>query len=310
MRAVAVLCLALLLIGGLPACGERAAAPPAPPPRAKPEVWTTFYPTTWLTRRIAGDLVDVVCPLPDDEDAIFWQPDAKALAGYQRADLIIVNGAEFEKWVGTASLPTTRLVDTAKSFEAHFVRFEGASTHSHGPGAAHTHEGVDGHTWLDPRNMLEQAQAIHRGLSRLLPAKQAELDKGLAGVAEAMEGLDGGLKALGKLPEGRHLYASHPAYNYLSRRYGWRIVNLDLDPEAMPSDEAFAAVKATLATQPGTHLLWEATPLPEIAARFAQELGLVSLVVEPCETPSVPARDYLERWKTNLENLARAFAAR
>ena len=302
------LCLTLFLHAG---CGEKVGTPPAPPGRAKPEVWTTFYPTTWMTRRIAGDLADVVCPLPDDEDPIFWQPDTQALQGYQAADLVVINGAEFEKWVATASLPTARLIDTASAFEPDFVHFEGGPKHSHGPGAAHTHAGIDGHTWLDPILAFVQAQAIHRGLTRLLPTKQAELDRGLSALAKDLEGLDAELKALGSLPEGRHLYASHPAYNYLAKRYGWRIVNLDLDPETMPNDEVFAAVKARLTTQPGTHLLWEATPQPEIAARFEREVGLVSLVVEPCETPAtVPQRDYLERWKINLANLARAFAAR
>lgn len=302
------LCLTLFLHAG---CGEKVATTPAPPTRAKPEVWTTFYPTTWMTRRIAGDLVEVRCPLPDDEDPIFWQPDTQALEGYQAADLVVINGAEFEKWVATASLPTAWLVDSAKALEPDFVRFEGVPKHSHGPGAAHTHEGIDGHTWLDPKNALVQAQAIHRGLRRLLPAKQAELDRGLAALAQDLNGLDAELKRLGSLPEGRHLYASHPAYNYLAKRYGWRVANLDLDPETMPTDEVFAAVKAKLAAQSGTHLLWEAQPQAEIAARFERELGLVSLVVEPCETPaSVPPRDYLERWKINLSNLARAFAAR
>ena len=143
--ALLLLACALALVG----CGEKPSAPPAPVTRAVPEVWTSFYPTTWMTRRIAGDLVKVVCPLPADEDAIFWQPDTAALQGYQAADLVVLNGAELEKWALTASLPSARVVDSAKAFEKEFVRFDAGQTHAHGGGAAHTHEGIDGHTWLD-----------------------------------------------------------------------------------------------------------------------------------------------------------------
>src|SRR5262245_38391727 len=46
-----------------------------PPARAVKEVWTTFYPTTYFAKRIAGDTVKVVCPLPESEDPAFWKPD-------------------------------------------------------------------------------------------------------------------------------------------------------------------------------------------------------------------------------------------
>ena len=50
-----------------------------------PVVYTTFYPTTYFAQRIGGDLVKVVCPLPEGEDAIFWQPDDETLAALQGA---------------------------------------------------------------------------------------------------------------------------------------------------------------------------------------------------------------------------------
>ena len=40
--------------------------------------------------------MEVVCPVPEDEDAIFWNPDADMLAEYQAADLIVVDGNPLE----------------------------------------------------------------------------------------------------------------------------------------------------------------------------------------------------------------------
>jgi zinc transport system substrate-binding protein len=297
----------------LTACGSDAPEPQRPA-RAKPLVMTTFYPTTWMVERVAGDLVELRCPLPEDADPIFWQPDDATLTAYQQADLIVVNGAQFEKWVATASLPSSRVLDTSKSFADRFIAFEGAIKHSHGAGGAHVHEGLDGHTWLDPVNAKEQMMAIYRALQKLLPGHYPDLFEGARSVEGLLASFDAGLKMLGKLPEGRWLYASHPAYNYLAQRYGWPMVNLDLDPEEMPKDAVFADVKQRLAAQPGSHLLWESAPTPEIAERFEKETGLKSLVVEPCETTSAAdrasGRDYEARWKQNLIVLRQAFPAR
>lgn len=302
---------ALLLACLLAACGE---APQgggaAPAARSRPEVWTTFYPTTWMVTRIAGDLVDVRCPVPGDEDPKLWQPSREVLAGYQQADLVVLNGAGFERWAATASLPVARLVDSARELAPGLLQHAGGTAHSHGDGPAHVHEGVDGHTWLDPQRARTQARAVHAGLRRLLPQHEAALAQGLARLEADLEGLEAALRALGPQPQGQWFYGSHPAYNYLAQRMGWRVENLDLDPEALPSDEQVAAIRQSLAARPGKVLLWEAEPLPAAAERLQRELGLASVVVEPCE--AARAGDgpdgYLVRWKANVARLAPAFA--
>lgn len=300
-------CTALLLgaCGDTPQAGSRPAAT-----RSRPEVWTSFYPTTWMVTRIAGSLVDVRCPVPPDEDPKLWQPSREALSGFQQADLVVLNGAGFERWAATASLPVARLVDSARELAPGLLQHAGGTVHSHGSGPAHVHEGVDGHTWLDPQRARTQARAVHAGLLRLLPQHEAALAQGLARLEADLEGLEAALRALGPQPAGQWLYASHPAYNYLAQRMGWRVENLDLDPEALPTDAQVAAIRQSLAGRPGTVLMWEAEPLPAAAERLERELGLTSVVVEPCE--AVGAGDgpdgYLVRWQANVARLAPAFA--
>jgi zinc transport system substrate-binding protein len=301
----------------LTACGgdEPTAPPPPRTERAVPEVWTTFYPTTYFTERIAGrlggGLVKVVCPLPPEEDPAFWSPDTAVLQGYQAADLVVVNGAHFEAWVDTSSLPASRVLSVSAGFADRWIKLEGSTTHSHGPAGAHTHAGIDGHTWVDPLNAKAQADAIRRALLSLLPAKQAAIDANFAALARDLDLLDVEFERLGKLPEGTSLYASHPAWNYLAQRYEWSMVGLLLEPEEPLLGEAFAQVKASLATKPGTHLLWEDAPLPATAERLQRELGLTSLVVPPCETESTEdraaGRDWLQRMQANVETLRAAF---
>lgn len=308
---------ALLATVALAGCGgdEPPAAPTTRTTRAVPEVWTTFYPTTYFTERLAGrlggGLVKVVCPLPPKEDPAFWSPEAAALLGYQAADLVVVNGAHFEAWVERSSLPASRVVDVSAGFASRWIKLEGSTTHSHGPGPAHTHAGVDGHTWVDPLNARVQVDAIRRALLRLLPAKQDVIDAHRAALAKDLDLLDAAFEGLGKLPAGKHLYTSHPAWNYLAQRHGWPTVGFVLEPDAPLTDEQFAKVRASLQGKPATHILWEDAPLPATAERLQKELGLTSLVVPPCETESAEdlaaGRDWLARMSANVETLRVAF---
>jgi zinc transport system substrate-binding protein len=290
-------------------CGKQ--APTSTTPTGKPSVYTTFYPTQYFAARIGGDLIDVVCPVPADQDAIFWMPDATAVQAYQQADLIIINGAEFSKWVRKVSLPASRVVNTAKPFEGDFITFEDATVHSHGKGGEHAHEGLDGHTWVDPVNARIQADAIRKALVKRFPEHNAAFEEGFALLAQDLEALDTQLKGYQAIDKNQPLLMSHPAYNYIAKRYGWNIANLDLDPAEMPSDEAIQGIKDVLKTHPATYVIWETYPNKEIAERLQKELGLTSIEFSPCELLSDAeidaGADYMSVMQRNLKNISVAF---
>jgi zinc transport system substrate-binding protein len=263
-------------------------------------VYTTFYPMTYFAERIGGDLVDVVCPLPADEDAIFWQPDDATIRDYQRADLIVTNGAEFEKWLLKVSLPEARVVDSTAQITEEFIEFGQSITHSHGPAGEHAHEGIDGHTWLDPLNAIRQAEEICAGLKVVLQGHEDALETRCDALVAELEALDTELRALTEKYGGQPILASHPAYNYLAQRYEWNVINLDLDPETMPDEETLAGIKTVLEENPAKFILWESAPTAEIAARFTADLGLTSVVFSPCEQPD-DAGDYLAIMKRNVK---------
>jgi len=275
-----------------------------------PRVYTTFYPTTYFAERIGGGRVDVVCPLPEGEDPIFWMPGPETIHDYQQADLIVVNGAHFERWVDKVSLPQSKVVDTTGPLAAGLLKYESAVTHSHGTGGQHSHEGVDGHTWLDPENARRQAAEIEKALSLLVPEAADEFQTNFAALAADLDELARSLDELSAELGGRHLLASHPAYNYLGRRYEWDLASLDLDPAQMPDEETLASIRARLDSKPATVILWESPPAEEIAQRLREELGLASVVFSPCEsldeTSAAAGQDYLTVMKANVAALKAA----
>jgi len=282
-----------------------------PAPADKPVARTTFYPTTYFASRIAGDLVEISCPLPPDADPITWMPDAETISVYQRADLVIVNGADFEKWVAKVSLPPSKVVDTAASFSDKFVRFKTAITHSHGPGGEHDHTGLDGHTWLDPQNAKLQATEIRKALVSLLPDHADKLNANYAKLASDLDILDAQLKQLTEKLKDKSLLASHPAYNYLAKRYKWSITNLDLDPDATPSDEAISEIRTQMERiQPRPRIiLWESKPSDKASVRLKKDLGLDSVVFSPCEQAPGAPDDYHSAMRRNIERLQTALSA-
>ena len=280
----------------LSACGDPdTATPPAETSDGK-TVLTTFYPTQYFAQRIAGDLLTVECPVPDDADPIFWQPDSASLQRYQSAALIIVNGAEFEKWIGTASLPENRIVDTAKSFEKDFIKYEGSTSHKHGDGEEHTHTGIDGHTWVDPHYAKIQAAAIHKAFAKQWPEHADAFAANFKALADDLDALDAEFRQLDlKQP----LLASHPAYNYLARRYGWDVTSLDLDPDALPPKDAISP------DHPAKLILWESEPRNMAASILEKNHGIKSITFSPAELRG--DEDYLTTMRTNIARLKAAF---
>ena len=276
------------------------------------QIYVSFYPVAYFTQRIAGDLVEVVCPCPPDEDPAYWTPGDATVAKFQQADLIIVNGATFERGLAKVTLPESRVVETAKPFQDEFIVLKNAITHSHGPSGSHSHEGIDGHTWLDPINAKIQAGEIKTALARQYPEHAEAFEEGYAALVRDLDALDARLKVLSEKLGDELLLCSHPAYNYVARRYGWQLKTYLLDPEEMPDDATFAEMKSYLEQQPARLMLWEAQPTEEIAQRMTDELGLQNVVYSPCEALDadelVDGMDFLTVMNENVTRLEAALA--
>lgn len=270
---------------------------------------TSSYPLYDLARALTHNLrgVEVSLATPPGEDPAAWAPSDEALALYQRADLVALNGAAFEAWEALVSLPPSRTLHTAQGFEGSWLRYEAQGTHSHGPQGAHSHEGVDGHTWLDPLLAAEQAAALCAAIERARPALAAQARSNLAALTEALKGLHAEWEALAPALRQRRLIAAHPAYNYLKRRHALPLVSLDLDPEEAPGAAQRVAVEALLEGVEGEALLWWESHPSAAALEGLRGLRLRHVVVSPVE--SAPAEGgYLDAARANVQRLRDALA--
>lgn len=277
--------------------------PPPPPPPAPPRVVGLSFPACWLVERLAeGTPIRTDCFAPPGEDPPSWQPPGEAVAGLLDADLLVANGMGYEAWMATAALPGSRVVESAEQVAP--LQLAGRS-HSHG-GEAHTHQGLDPHTWMDPQSYLRQALEVSAALRERWPehaeavrANQVRLEAELIAVDTELEQATAPLRGL-------ELAASHPAFNYLGRRYGLALSSFDLDPEAL--DEAgVAAVKAWAQAADPALLLWESAPSD--AARGALPEGVAQLVLDPLEQPPAEGRyDWTSQARANVAVLRAHFS--
>ena len=273
--------------------------------RAQPTVYVVNYPLQYFAERIGGSEIKVAFPAPADEDPAFWRPNVSAIVGFQEADLILLNGATYAKWLKTASLPKTKVVNTSKGFEADYIRVEDAAVHTHGPAGDHSHAGTAFTTWLDFRLAARQALAVQQALSRLLPDQQSIFEQRYAELENDLLLLDDRLETVVAGRGSQPLVASHPVYQYLARRYGLNIRSVLWEPEVMPEETDWQELSAILDSHEAAWMVWEGDPLPASVERL-QSLGVGSLVFDPCgNRPS--EGDFLDVMQRNVDQLGQAF---
>jgi zinc transport system substrate-binding protein len=276
-------------------------------------VHTTFHPTSYFTKRIGGPHVEVRCRLPPGVAPGSWRPARETIAEMQAADLIVLNGAGLERWVKTASLPASRVVDTARGFQDEWLEIAGSVTHSHGKEGAHTHAGVDPHVWLDPLLATKQAAAIRDALIARRKGAANDFERGFAALERDLQALDRAYRALPAQQEPTWLYAAHPSYDYLARRYQLRIESLHLDADAPPTTKVHGEIESATRKRPAHYILWEREPAAGVATLIERQFGLKSVVVATAASLSAEethgGQDYLTIQLRNIAAFQRCLSS-
>ena len=268
-----------------------------------PVVQTVNYPLAYFSERIAGNNAEVVFAAPSDCDPAFWKPKDAELSAFQKADLIILNGATYAKWASTASLPGGRTIDTSAGFADKLITVMENTTHTHGDGEAHAHDGTAFTTWLDFSLAKQQAKAIADGLSARLPDKAEVFQQNFTALAADIDSLDADMKALALKIGDQPLFASHPVYQYWSRAYGLNVVAVHWEPEIVPDTNSLNELVKKSVAHDGIWMIWEGEPAAESIDKL-QQRHIHSVVFDPCGNRPDDGSDWLAVMRKNLANLA------
>ena len=308
MRLASSFAFILLLI--IAACGGNGPEPTAPIAEEAPDrllVYTVSYPLAYFAERLGGAEVEVVFPAPPDEDPAFWSPDAETIAAYQNADLILLNGAGYAKWVERATLPSSRLVDTTANAADRLLELSGTVTHSHGPEGEHEHQGWAFTTWLDPTLAIEQARAVAAALRSRLPESDAGIAERLVALEDDLTALDARFAAAAESIGEEPLLFSHPVYQYFIHRYQLNGHEIHWEPDVEPDGKMLSELGHILDHDAARWMLWEGVPMDATVAAL-DEREISSVVFSPCA--NTPAQvDWLTVMNANAEALETIAAA-
>jgi zinc transport system substrate-binding protein len=269
-------------------------------------VYVVNYPLKYFAERIGGDHVRVKFPVAADVDPAYWNPDLADIAAYQQADLILLNGAGYAKWVANVSLPRSKIVDTSRKFKNRYIYTEEVATHSHGAAGEHAHEALAFTTWLDLEFAAQQAGAIAAALSRKRPELRNRFQSNLEALVTDLKGLDRDIQTMVSKNPAIPLIVSHPVYDYFTKRYGLNVVSVHWEPDEVLHNSQLRELKGILQQHPAKWLIWEGPPVPASVAKL-KTLGVDSLVFDPCG--NVPdSGDFMTVMRHNVEDLRRAFS--
>jgi len=268
-------------------------------------VYVVNYPLQYFAQRIGGEHVNVVFPASADVDPAYWMPDRSTIAAYQLADLILLNGAGYARWVNKVTLPRFRMVNTSAGFKDRYIEAADIVSHSHGSEGEHAHEVLAFTTWIDFSLAAEQARAIKAVLIRKRPELSDIFQKNFNALEQDLMAIDRTIKEVVSKNRTRLLVVSHPVYDYFVRRYGLNIESVHWEPHEIPTNVQMVDLSRSLKTHPANWMIWEGEPVKE-AAEVLKTLGINSLVFDPCgNTPD--QEDFLSIMRQNVENLKPAF---
>jgi zinc transport system substrate-binding protein len=292
--------LVILLAACLFCCGAVAHA-------EEVKVFASNYPLSYFAERISGKSEIVIFPEIDGDPA-FWEPEPADIITIQQSDIILLNGATYEKWQPAVSLPKRKIVDTSKGFRAQYIIMEEAVDHAHGPTGAHSHSGTAFTTWIDLNQAAFQAKAIKDALAKQNVSPEEMLNNNFESLIDDLRFLDTEINEMAQGQSNMPLVASHPVYQYLARRYRLNIKAVMWEPDVFPDEQMWAHLEEMVKEHPAKWMIWEGEPLPQSVERL-KEMGIASIVFDPCGNKP-EGGDFLSVMKENVENLKKVFSDR
>ena len=271
-------------------------------------VYSVNYPLAWAAEQLLGEGAQVHFPAPQDVDPAFWQPGLETISDYQQADIVLLNGANYARWLQGVSLAENRLVDTSRAFRDQFIPMNSGPLHSHGPEGQHSHGQFAFTLWLDLSIYLRQVDAVAAALQQRHLQESEEIASRQQGIVERITALHAELENLGKGFNGTPIIYSHPVYQYFNRRYGFNGRSLHWEPDQLPSAQDWLELVSLSEHHAASVMLWEAEPLPQTRAKL-EALGVVVVVFKPMGNRPA-ANDFYTVMAANIERLKAALPPR
>ncbi len=290
----------------LSSCTTNSTIETAPNPTNKKVILTTFTVLADMTQNVAGDKAIVESITKPGAEIHGYQATPSDLARGQKANLILENGLNLERWAERFynSLPKVPRVTLSEGLQPIDIA-EDAYKGKPNP-----------HAWMSPQNALVYVENIRKSLGKLDPANAATYDKNAKAYSEQIKAIDLKLEtAIAAIPpDRRYIVSCEGAFSYIARDYGLKEVYLwavNAEQQATPKQ-----VEKTIDTVKKNRIptvFCESTVNPKAQLQVAKESGAKFggvFYVDSLSPADGPAPTYLKLLEYNVSTLIKGLKSK
>lgn len=293
---------------GLAATALIAAAPPAiaETPAAKPfRVVTTFTVIQDMAQNVAGQAATVESITKPGAEIHDYQPTPGDIVKAQKADLVLWNGMNLERWFERFF---ENVSDVPSAIVSEGIDPVGIS------GGPYTGK-PNPHAWMSPTNALVYIENIRKALAEHDPANAAVYAENAALYAAKVKALDTPLRArIASVPEAqRWLVSSEGAFSYLARDYGMReafLWPINADEQGTPQQvrHVIDLVRANKIPVVFSESTVSDKPAKQVAKETGARYGGV-LYVDSLSAQDGPVPTYIDLLRVTVETIVEGFTS-
>jgi manganese transport system substrate-binding protein len=272
----------------------------------KKVVLATFTVLADMARNVAGDQAIIESITKPGAEIHGYQVTPSDLIRGQKANLILENGLNLERWADRFynSLPKVPHITLSDGFKPISI-------------SADSYQGKPNpHAWMSPQNALIYVENIRKALGKLDPANAATYDTNAKGYSEQIRSIDLKLKtAIAAIPpDKRYIVSCEGAFSYIARDYGLKEVYIwavNADQQATPKqvEKVINIVKANKIPA----VFCESTVNNKAQLQVAKESGAKFagvFYVDSLSPTDGPASTYLKLLEYNVNTLIKGLESK
>lgn len=173
-------------------------------------IYTTNYPTEYITKYLYGDNADILSIYPNNVDIMKYKLTDKQIDDYSKADMFIYNGLSDEKDYAIQMLNKNKqllIIDSTISME---------------------YETDSEELWIDLSNFLMMAQNIKNGFNEYITSTylKKDIDEKYDQLKVEISELDAEIKLLISNSSNKTIVVGNDIFLYL-RKYGINVISLE-----------------------------------------------------------------------------------
>jgi zinc transport system substrate-binding protein len=278
-------------------------------------VVASFYPLYEFASRVVGDRAEVSSLVPAGVEPHDWEPTAEDVSRGRAADVLVINGAGFERWAD--DIEAKVVANTSEGIEFNYKEGREVGEDEHRHGDASGGGGVNNpHIWLDPILAKHQIDKIRNMMASSDPVNADYYNQNADRFTAELDSLDAFIRSELADCDKSDFIAFHDAFTYFSERYGLRQHSIQgASPEGEILPQTMQQI-IELANEFDINIIYSEDLIDSrLADTIANEIpdGKV-LVLSPIE--GIDKREqaagigYIDKMKQNIANLKEGLECR